>query len=143
MGQYCTPEHVTGGAAVGDYDGDGLEDVFFTVFHDRSVLYKNNGEFCLTAFYNDLLCLLLYIITGNTNEHDNDYKEALKKFQESELLSSAIQVPCPTNRPVKLFLRIKGFGWWVDIGYIFWYLLFECFVAQVSSFLLLLPVAPC
>jgi len=43
-GEYCAPEHVTGGAAVADYDGDGMEDIFFTVFHERSVLYKNNGE---------------------------------------------------------------------------------------------------
>ena len=38
------PEHLTGGAAVGDYDGDGLEDIYFTVSHDSSVLYRNNGE---------------------------------------------------------------------------------------------------
>ena len=43
-GEYCAPEHATGGAAVGDYDGDGMEDIYFTVFHDRSVLYKNNGK---------------------------------------------------------------------------------------------------
>ena len=43
-GEFCTPEHVTGGAAVGDYDGDGMEDIYFTVFDGRSVLYRNNGE---------------------------------------------------------------------------------------------------
>ena len=43
-GEFCTPEHVTGGAAVGDYDGDGMEDIYFTVFDERSVLYRNNGE---------------------------------------------------------------------------------------------------
>ena len=42
-GDFCAPEHATGGAAIGDYDGDGMEDIFFTVFHERSVLYKNNG----------------------------------------------------------------------------------------------------
>ena len=42
-GEFCIPEHVTGGAAVGDYDGDGMEDIYFTVFHGRSVLYRNNG----------------------------------------------------------------------------------------------------
>ena len=67
MGQYCTPEHVTGGAAVGDYDGDGLEDVYFTVFHDRSVLYKNNGEFCLAAFNTDLKCLPLSLPSTRVN----------------------------------------------------------------------------
>ena len=44
-GEYCIPEHLTGGAAVADYDGDGLEDIYFTVFHDKSVLYKNNGQY--------------------------------------------------------------------------------------------------
>ena len=43
-GEFCIPEHVTGGAAVGDYDGDGMEDIYFTVFDGRSVLYRNNGE---------------------------------------------------------------------------------------------------
>ena len=45
-GEFCIPEHVTGGAAVGDYDGDGLEDIYFTVSHDTSVLYRNNGKHC-------------------------------------------------------------------------------------------------
>ena len=44
-GEYCIPEHLTGGAAVADYDGDGLEDIYFTVVHDKSVLYKNNGQY--------------------------------------------------------------------------------------------------
>jgi len=43
-GEFCIPEHVTGGAAVGDYDGDGMEDIYFTVFDGQSVLYRNNGE---------------------------------------------------------------------------------------------------
>ena len=43
MGEFCTPEQISGGAAVGDYDNDGLQDIFFTVFHGRSVLYRNNG----------------------------------------------------------------------------------------------------
>ena len=51
VGQYCTPEQATGGAAVGDYDGDGMEDIYFTVFDDRSILYKNNGEFNLSTWY--------------------------------------------------------------------------------------------
>ena len=49
VGQYCTPEQATGGAAVGDYDGDGMEDIYFTVFDGRSVLYKNNGKFNLST----------------------------------------------------------------------------------------------
>eukprot|EP00794_Sanderia_malayensis_P020124 gene20124-22096_t len=46
-GEFCTTEQMTGGAAVGDYDNDGLLDVFFAVFTKRSVLYKNlgNGKF--------------------------------------------------------------------------------------------------
>lgn len=43
QGEFCVPEHLTGGAAVGDYDNDGFIDVYFTVFHSRSVLYRNNG----------------------------------------------------------------------------------------------------
>ncbi len=43
-GEFCTTEHITGGAAVGDYDNDGLQDIFFSVFHKRSVLYKNMGK---------------------------------------------------------------------------------------------------
>lgn len=43
-GEFCIPEHLTGGAAVGDYDEDGLEDIYFTVFHGNSVLYRNNGD---------------------------------------------------------------------------------------------------
>ena len=35
---------LTGGTAVGDYDGDGLTDVFFTVYDGRSRLYRNNGD---------------------------------------------------------------------------------------------------
>ena len=40
----CSQERATGGAAVGDYDNDGHQDVFISVFHGRSVLYRNNGE---------------------------------------------------------------------------------------------------
>ena len=43
QGEFCVPEHLTGGAAVADYDNDGLDDIYFTVFHSRSVLYRNNG----------------------------------------------------------------------------------------------------
>ncbi|XP_073248167.1 uncharacterized protein [Porites lutea] len=53
-GEYCAPEHATGGAAVGDYDGDGMEDIYFTVFHDRSVLYKNNGDGTFTDVTKDV-----------------------------------------------------------------------------------------
>lgn len=52
-GEYCIPEHLTGGAAVADYDGDGLEDIYFTVFHDKSVLYKNNGDGTFTDVTKD------------------------------------------------------------------------------------------
>ena len=42
-GEFCLPEQIPGAAAVGDYDTDGLPDVFFTVFNGRSKLYRNNG----------------------------------------------------------------------------------------------------
>lgn len=61
VGQYCTPEHATGGAAVGDYDGDGMEDIYFTVFHGRSVLYKNNGELALLSYLHTNLVLSFVI----------------------------------------------------------------------------------
>ena len=37
-------EMLTGGTAAGDYDGDGLQDVFFTVYNGRSRLYRNRGD---------------------------------------------------------------------------------------------------
>ncbi|XP_066911010.1 uncharacterized protein [Clytia hemisphaerica] len=43
-GEGCTYEKLTGGVAVGDYDGDGWDDVFFTVFYGNSLLYRNNGD---------------------------------------------------------------------------------------------------
>ena len=43
-GEECTPEKITGGAAAGDYDNDGLVDIFFTVYYGPSLLYRNNGK---------------------------------------------------------------------------------------------------
>jgi len=40
----CEPERMTGGAAVGDYDGDGWDDLFVTRFHLPPILYHNNGD---------------------------------------------------------------------------------------------------
>ena len=37
-------EMITGGAAVGDYDNDGWEDIYFTVHDGRGVLYRNMGK---------------------------------------------------------------------------------------------------
>ena len=37
-------EMLTGGAAVGDYDNDGWEDIYFTVHDGRGVLYRNMGK---------------------------------------------------------------------------------------------------
>ena len=42
-GDLCLMEMLTGGAAVGDFDNDGFQDVFFTIALDRSMLYRNNG----------------------------------------------------------------------------------------------------
>lgn len=49
-GEFCTIEHLTGGIAAGDYDGDGLQDLYFTVFAKRSVLYKNLGKPCVSVY---------------------------------------------------------------------------------------------
>ena len=38
------PEVLTGGATAGDFDGDGLVDLFFTRFDGTDLLYKNMGD---------------------------------------------------------------------------------------------------
>ena len=43
IGEFCMSEHMTAGVATGDYNNDGLIDLFFTVFDGHSVLYKNRG----------------------------------------------------------------------------------------------------
>uniref|UniRef100_V9GVG1 Peroxinectin n=1 Tax=Hydra vulgaris TaxID=6087 RepID=V9GVG1_HYDVU len=43
-GELCLMEMLTGGAAVGDYDNDGFQDVFYTIATEPSVLYRNNGD---------------------------------------------------------------------------------------------------
>lgn len=43
-GEACMVEQMTGGAAAGDYDNDGYVDIFFTVYHGPSLLYRNNGN---------------------------------------------------------------------------------------------------
>lgn len=40
----CEPQRMTGGAAVGDYDGDGLDDLFVTRYRETSLLFRNNGD---------------------------------------------------------------------------------------------------
>lgn len=44
FGEFCIFEYVIGGVVVGDYDGDGMEDIYFIVFYGRSVLYRNKGD---------------------------------------------------------------------------------------------------
>lgn len=46
-GEFCLIEHMAAGVAAGDYNNDGLVDLYFTVFHGHSVLYKNNGRVSL------------------------------------------------------------------------------------------------
>ena len=43
-GTFCEPERMTGGVAVGDYDGDGRDDLYFTVLDGRDRLYRNLGR---------------------------------------------------------------------------------------------------
>ncbi len=39
-----SPEVMTGGAAVADYDGDGLVDLFVTCYRDADILFRNRGD---------------------------------------------------------------------------------------------------
>lgn len=43
-GLFCSPERVSGGAAVADVDGDGWLDVFITRPYDEDLLYRNLGD---------------------------------------------------------------------------------------------------
>ncbi len=43
-GDWCTPERMTGGVAVGDYDGDGLPDLWLTRLDGGDVLLHNEGD---------------------------------------------------------------------------------------------------
>ena len=43
-GQYCGPERMSGGAAVADFDGDGLVDLFVTRLDAPDILYRNVGD---------------------------------------------------------------------------------------------------
>jgi hypothetical protein len=40
----CEPARMSGGAAVGDYDGDGLDDLFVTRYRTISILFRNLGD---------------------------------------------------------------------------------------------------
>ena len=42
--ELCTMEMLTGGIAVGDYDDDGLQDIYFSLYNERSRLYRNLGR---------------------------------------------------------------------------------------------------
>ncbi len=44
VGHFCTVEWQTGGVAAGDYDGDGLVDLFFPRIHGPNLLYRNLGD---------------------------------------------------------------------------------------------------
>ena len=51
-GEFCGVDRMVGGAAVGDYNGDGLQDVFIPVAEGPSQLYKNNGDGTFQAVTN-------------------------------------------------------------------------------------------
>src|SRR5690606_5774660 len=40
----CESDHMTGGAAVGDVDGDGWPDLFVTMLEGHDHLYRNRGD---------------------------------------------------------------------------------------------------
>lgn len=40
----CGPDFMAGGAAAGDYDGDGAVDLFITRIDQTPILYRNNGD---------------------------------------------------------------------------------------------------
>lgn len=40
----CEADHMTGGAAVGDVDGDGWPDLYVTMLAGPDILYRNNGD---------------------------------------------------------------------------------------------------
>lgn len=43
-GLFCEPERFSGGVAVGDFDGDGLDDLFVTRLDARDLLFRNQGD---------------------------------------------------------------------------------------------------
>lgn len=43
-GTFCLPEIMTGGAAVGDVDGDGLDDIYYTRWDARDALFRAKGD---------------------------------------------------------------------------------------------------
>jgi hypothetical protein len=44
QGSFCEPERMTGGAAVGDVDGDGHVDLFVTRLDAPDILFRNRGD---------------------------------------------------------------------------------------------------
>ena len=43
-GGFCVEETLTGGACVGDVDGDGIDDLYYPRMHGADVLYRNRGD---------------------------------------------------------------------------------------------------
>ena len=43
-GRFCDPERMTGGAAAGDFDGDGMVDLVATRLDGYPILYQNRGD---------------------------------------------------------------------------------------------------
>eukprot|EP00944_MAST-04C_sp_MAST-4C-sp1_P008866 g8866.t1 len=43
-GGFCLEETMTGGACIGDADGDGIDDIFFPRMDGHDILYRNRGD---------------------------------------------------------------------------------------------------
>jgi hypothetical protein len=70
---FCDPDTQSGGAAVGDYDGDGRLDLYVTRMDDTAILFRNRGD----GTFEDVTVAAGLVVTHHTNgaawaDIDND-----------------------------------------------------------------------